>query len=75
MPVTEDPRVAGQDPPSNDDDDRIMSRLKHRVYRYKVALAALGLFIIGLFFITLAAFIPASEADPVWSQVRILDKR
>jgi Domain of unknown function (DUF5919) len=56
------------EPPSNHDYN-IMSRLKHRVYRYRVVLVALGLFIIGLFFITLAAFIPASEADPVWSQV------
>jgi hypothetical protein len=58
-----------EEPPSNHDDDRIMSRLRHRVYRYKVVLAAVGLFIIGLFFITLAAFVPSSEADPVWSQV------
>ena len=61
-------RAITEEPPSNHD-DKIMSRLKHRVYRYRVILVALGLFIIGLFFITLAAFIPASEADPVWSQV------
>jgi hypothetical protein len=61
-------RAITEEPPSNHD-DKIMSRLKHRVYRYRVILVALGLFIIGLFFITLAAFIPATEHDPVWSQV------
>jgi hypothetical protein len=61
-------RALTEEPPSNHD-DKIMSRLKHRVYRYRVILVALGLFIIGLFFITLAAFIPATELDPVWSQV------
>jgi hypothetical protein len=57
-----------EEPRSNHNEDNRMARLRHRIYRYRVVFLAVGLFIIGLFFITLASFIPASEHDPWWSE-------
>jgi len=60
--MTEEPRSAHND-------NTLMAHLRHRIYQYRVVWLAVGLFIIGLFFITLATFIPGSEHDPWWSEV------